>query len=88
MSPTVYRSAINSRSRSSRRATAAATLIRSIGADLGSREIGRILGLEPGAVDVALHRSRERLKHRLRAAGLEPGGQRRIDVNVAAEPFS
>jgi len=58
------------------------------GADLGSREIGGILGLEPGAVDVALHRSRERLRHRLRAAGLEPGEPRRIDVSPATEPSS
>jgi RNA polymerase sigma-70 factor (ECF subfamily) len=58
------------------------------GADLSSREIGRILEMTPGAVDVALHRSRERLRHELAAAGLEPGRRRRSEPKPAAEPFS
>lgn len=57
------------------------------GADLSSRKIGGILGMTPGAVDVALHRSRERLRHELEAAGIEPGGRRRIAPKPAAERF-
>ncbi len=32
------------------------------GADLSSKEIGRILDLKPGAVDVAIHRTLGRLR--------------------------
>ena len=32
------------------------------GADLSSKQIGELLGLAPGAVDVSLHRARERLR--------------------------
>jgi len=32
------------------------------GADLSSKQIGELLGLEPGAVDVSLHRARSRLR--------------------------
>ncbi len=39
------------------------------GADLGSREIGRLLGMSVSAVDVALHRCRERLRGELEGAG-------------------
>ena len=35
------------------------------GADLSAREIARLLGLTPNAVDVALHRSRARLRREL-----------------------
>lgn len=35
------------------------------GADLSTREIARLLELRPNAVDVALHRSRERLRREL-----------------------
>lgn len=35
------------------------------GADLSTRRIGALLGMKPNAVDVALHRCRERLKHEL-----------------------
>jgi RNA polymerase sigma factor (sigma-70 family) len=35
------------------------------GADLRAREIGHVLGLEPNAVDVALHRARARLRSAL-----------------------
>lgn len=35
------------------------------GADLGTREIGRLLDMRSGAVDVALHRVRERLRPEL-----------------------
>ncbi len=31
------------------------------GADLSARQVGELLGMEPGAVDVALHRARQRL---------------------------
>ena len=40
------------------------------GADLSSKEIGRILDLKPGAVDVAIHRTLGRLRGLLE----EPGG--------------
>ena len=32
------------------------------GADLSSKQIGKLLGLEPGTVDVSLHRARSRLR--------------------------
>jgi RNA polymerase sigma factor (sigma-70 family) len=32
------------------------------GADLSSKQIGELLGLEPGTVDVSLHRARSRLR--------------------------
>ena len=32
------------------------------GADLSSKQIGELLGLEPGAVDVSLHQARSRLR--------------------------
>jgi RNA polymerase sigma factor (sigma-70 family) len=39
------------------------------GADLPTREIATLLGLTPNAVDVALHRCRERLREELENAG-------------------
>ena len=39
------------------------------GADLSTREIGRLLGMKANAVDVALHRCRERLRGELEQAG-------------------
>jgi len=39
------------------------------GADLSTREIGRLLGMKANAVDVALHRCRERLRGELERAG-------------------
>ena len=38
------------------------------GADLSSKQIGELLGLEPGTVDVSLHRARSRLRAALGGA--------------------
>lgn len=46
------------------------------GADLTSKEIGRILDLKPGAVDVALHRTLSRL----RGTMTEPGGMQAAEA--------
>lgn len=57
------------------------------GADLTTREIGRVLGLRPNAVDVALHRCRERLRVELERAGDAPGrGTRPPLPRPASEP--
>jgi RNA polymerase sigma factor (sigma-70 family) len=42
------------------------------GAGLSSREIGGLVGLEPGAVDVALHRARTRLRSDVAATPRAP----------------
>jgi RNA polymerase sigma factor (sigma-70 family) len=42
------------------------------GADLSTREIGRLLDMSANAVDVALHRSRMRLRDALERAGYGP----------------
>jgi RNA polymerase sigma-70 factor, ECF subfamily len=42
------------------------------GADLSVRRIGRIVGMKPNAVDVALHRARARLRGQLEAAERSP----------------
>jgi RNA polymerase sigma-70 factor (ECF subfamily) len=42
------------------------------GADLSARQIGELLGLQANAVDVALHRARERLRAVLEQHGAEP----------------
>jgi RNA polymerase sigma-70 factor, ECF subfamily len=55
------------------------------GADLGSREIGEVLGLNATAVDVALHRMRERLKMELERTEHESPNRPRV-VRTAAEP--
>lgn len=58
------------------------------GADLSARQIGKLLGMKTGAVDVALHRARERLRAQLEEHGL--GGSRRASRTrpaPAAEPF-
>ena len=46
------------------------------GAGLSSREIGRFVGLERGAVDVALHRARARLRVSLEGADRPGAGAR------------
>lgn len=59
------------------------------GADLSSSEIGAVLGMTASAVDVALHRSRARLRSELEEAGYVSGDGRRMNVRTAAaEPFS
>lgn len=40
------------------------------GADLSTRQMGALLAMSPGAVDVALHRARERLRGLLEAHGV------------------
>jgi RNA polymerase sigma-70 factor (ECF subfamily) len=42
------------------------------GADLSTREIGRILDLRPNAVEVALHRARTRVRQELEHQNAEP----------------
>ncbi len=41
------------------------------GADLSTRQIGKLLSMKPGTVDVALHRARERLRAQLEGHGVE-----------------
>lgn len=40
------------------------------GADLSTRQIGALLQMKPNAVDVALHRARERLRRQLEGVGV------------------
>ena len=40
------------------------------GADLSTRQIGELLAMKPGTVDVALHRARERLRAQLEGHGV------------------
>ena len=40
------------------------------GAEMSSRQIGRLLDMEPNAVDVALHRARARLRTHLESRGI------------------
>ena len=42
------------------------------GADLSTRQIARVLGMKPNAVDVALHRARTRLRESLDAPAADP----------------
>jgi RNA polymerase sigma factor (sigma-70 family) len=55
------------------------------GADLSSREIGFVLGMTTSAVDVALHRSRERLRKELEHAGYEAPSRPQIMRAAATE---
>jgi RNA polymerase sigma-70 factor (ECF subfamily) len=41
------------------------------GADLSTRQIGALLQMKPNAVDVALHRARERLRRHLEGVGVD-----------------
>jgi RNA polymerase sigma-70 factor (ECF subfamily) len=50
------------------------------GADLSTRQIGELLGMRANAVDVALHRSRERLRGELDREGYEAAGRRTLRV--------
>ena len=57
------------------------------GADLTTRQIGRILGMQPNAVDVALHRCRDRLRTELDRVGYADGyDTRRPLARPASEP--
>jgi RNA polymerase sigma-70 factor (ECF subfamily) len=59
------------------------------GADLNSKEIGAVLGMTVGAVDVALHRSRGRLRAALEHAGYGASGGPPVKLRApATEPFS
>jgi RNA polymerase sigma factor (sigma-70 family) len=51
------------------------------GADLSTRQIGELLGMKANAVDVALHRARERLRRHLEGVGVE--GSRSPAVSLA-----
>jgi RNA polymerase sigma factor (sigma-70 family) len=51
------------------------------GADLSTRQIGELLGMKANAVDVALHRARERLRRHLEGVGVE--GPRLPAVSLA-----
>ncbi len=48
------------------------------GADLSTRDIGRLLDMSTNAVDVALHRSRTRLREALERAGYAPSRPLRL----------
>ena len=58
------------------------------GADLSTRQISEVLGLSRTAVDVALHRTRDRLSVELHREGYGGGASRRVAprLNHAAEP--
>jgi RNA polymerase sigma-70 factor, ECF subfamily len=59
------------------------------GADLSTRQIGALLEMKAGAVDVALHRARGRLRSRLEGLGIR--GSRTQSVSLAGpatEPSS
>lgn len=57
------------------------------GADLTAREIGRVLGMRTNAIEVALHRCRERLRGELEQAGYPGGrGSARAVPRPASEP--
>jgi RNA polymerase sigma-70 factor (ECF subfamily) len=55
------------------------------GADLSSREIGTVLGMTTAAVDVALHRLRERLRRELEQAGYGAPDRPQVMRPAAAE---
>jgi RNA polymerase sigma factor (sigma-70 family) len=54
------------------------------GADLASREIGDLLGMNAAAVDVALHRTRERLRTELEQSGYRTSAGQRV-IRAAPE---
>jgi RNA polymerase sigma-70 factor (ECF subfamily) len=56
------------------------------GADLSSRQIGALLQMKPNAVDVALHRARERLRHQLEGLGVEAPRARAVAVAGGPAP--
>ena len=52
------------------------------GADLSTREIGGILGLKKNAVEVALHRARDRVRHELERQSFGPAHDRAASATV------
>lgn len=56
------------------------------GADLSTRQISEILGLSRNAIDVALHRTRDRLSVELHREGYEPGRRSAPSLRRVAEP--
>jgi RNA polymerase sigma factor (sigma-70 family) len=57
------------------------------GADLSTRQISEVLGLSRNAVDVALHRTRDRLSVELHREGYDAGSRRTAPrLKHAAEP--
>jgi RNA polymerase sigma factor (sigma-70 family) len=58
------------------------------GADLSTRQIGAILQMKPNAVDVALHRARERLRGQLESVDVGAPRTRKVAVvGPSPEPF-
>ena len=58
------------------------------GADLSARQIGQLLGMKTNAVDVALHRARERLRVELEGAGISGPRARSASVRGSAAQAS
>lgn len=58
------------------------------GADLSTRQIGKLLDMKPGTVDVALHRARERLRAELEWHGIVSTRRPTRPGHAAAEPLS
>ena len=54
------------------------------GADLSTRQIGALLQMKPNAVDVALHRARERLRGHLEGAGVDTPRTKTVAMGGAA----
>jgi len=54
------------------------------GADLSTREIARLLDMEPNAIDVALHRARVRLRDELEGSGVETRSARHYPAAPAS----
>jgi RNA polymerase sigma-70 factor (ECF subfamily) len=57
------------------------------GADLSTQQISEILGLSRNAVDVALHRTRDRLSVELHREGYESTRRSKPPLHHAAEPW-
>jgi RNA polymerase sigma factor (sigma-70 family) len=55
------------------------------GADLSTRQIGDLLEMKANAVDVALHRARQRLRRELERAGVEHSSTAMVSLRRAAE---
>jgi DNA-directed RNA polymerase specialized sigma24 family protein len=58
------------------------------GADLSARQIGQLLGMKSNAVDVALHRARERLRIELEGVGVSGSRARSASVRGSAAQAS
>ena len=59
------------------------------GADLNMRDIGQLLDMRTNAIDVALHRCRERLRHALNISMMLPARRARsVVARPSPEPSS